>query len=282
MAKFILSAFSDEYSSDFDRQIEGLKENGITHMEIRGVNGKNILDLSDSELDTVKEKLTLEGITVSSIGSPLGKIQITDPFEPHLDKTRRAIEIAKKLGTRNIRMFSFYISDGDLDGHRSEVMRRLSAMADEADKAGVYLCHENEKGIYGANADRCLDIQEEFAGRIKCVFDPGNFIQEKVETFPYAFELLKDKIYYMHIKDAVEDGTIVASGYGIARIKDIIDSLRSREQTYYLTVEPHLRVFAGLEKLETGEHPKVGSAYSSSEEAFGAAVTALKEIVFEK
>ena len=278
MSKFILSAFADEYSSDFDKQLEGLQKNGITHIELRGVNGKNILDLDENELAEVKRKLDDKGIKISAIGSPLGKIDIVDPFEEHLDKTRRCVDIANYLGTPNIRMFSFYIKDGDYEGHRDEVMRRLTAMCDVADKGGVLLCHENEKGIYGDTVERCLDILNTLGGRIKCIFDPANFIQCGIETYPYAFGQLKDKIYYMHIKDADENDSIVPAGAGVGKIADILRELRERDEIM-LTLEPHLTVFEGLAALEDGEKTKHAYNFSSTEEAFDTGAEALKNII---
>lgn len=281
MNKFILSAFADEYSSNFDLQLEGLLKNGMTHIELRGVDGKNILDLTEEELEGVKAKLEKSGIKISAIGSPLGKIDITDPFEEHLEKTKKCVELANYLGTPNIRMFSFYIKDGDFEGHRDEVIRRLGAMLDIADEGGVLLCHENEKGIYGDTPERCLDLLNEFGGRLKCIFDPANFLQCGEESYPRAFELLCDKIYYMHIKDADATGSIVPAGAGEGRIPDMLRSLASGEAPYILTLEPHLTVFEGLAALEDGEKTKHAYEFSSTEEAFNVGAEALRRIIAE-
>ena len=188
MAEFVLSAFADEYSPKFDEQLEGLKKNGVGFIEIRGVDGTNVADLTDEQLHEVRAKLDAAGIGVSSIGSPIGKIKVYDEFEPHLEKLERCISAAKILGTPNIRMFSFYIPEGKTrEECRPEVMRRLSVMLDIARKAGVTLCHENEKGIYGDSPETCLDINNEFGGEMKLIFDPANFIECGCEPFPHGF-----------------------------------------------------------------------------------------------
>ena len=280
MAEFILSAFADEYSPNFDEQLEGLKKNGVGFMEIRGVDGKNISDLTEDEMKAVREKLDKAGIGISSIGSPIGKIKISDPFEPHLDKLRNCIRAAKILGTKNIRIFSFYMPEGvTREEARPEVMKRLAAMLEIAKAEGITLCHENEKGIYGDSPETCLDIQKEFGGEIKLIFDPANFIECGCEPYPHGFELLSDRIYYMHIKDADENHKIAPAGKGIGRIPDIIKELDKREGKLFLTVEPHLRVFKGLEALETDEKTKMPNTYATSYEAFGAAVDAIKAII---
>ena len=280
MAEFILSAFADEYSPKFDEQLEGLKKNGVAFMEIRGVDGKNIADLTEDEMKTAREKLDKAGIGVSAIGSPIGKIKTTDPFEPHLDKLRNCIRAAKILGTDRIRMFSFYMPEGvTREEARPEVMKRLAAMLEIAKAEGITLCHENEKGIYGDSPETCLDIQKEFGGEIKLIFDPANFIECGYEPYPHGFELIGDRIFYMHIKDADSDHKITPAGKGIGRIPDIIRELDKRSGKLFLTVEPHLKVFKGLDSLQADAATIVPNTYASSAEAFAAAVGAIKEII---
>ena len=135
MVKFKLSAFADEYSPNFDKQLEGLRKNGVEMMEIRGVDGTNIADITTEKAKEIKLKLDKSGIKVSAIGSPLGKIKITDPIEPHLDQLRRVIEIAKILDTKRIRMFSFYMPEGEKpEKYRDEVFKRLEKMLEIARK----------------------------------------------------------------------------------------------------------------------------------------------------
>lgn len=281
MAEFVLSAFADEYSPKFDEQLEGLKKNGVGFIEIRGVDGTNVADLTDEQLHEVRAKLDAAGIGVSSIGSPIGKIKVYDEFEQHLEKLERCISAAKILGTPNIRMFSFYIPEGKTrEECRPEVMRRLGVMLDIAKKAGVVLCHENEKGIYGDSPETCLDINDEFGGEMKLIFDPANFIECGCEPFPHGYGLLGDRIYYMHIKDATTEKMIAPAGKGVGRIPEIIADLdKKRRGKIFLTVEPHLRVFAGLAGLETDEKTKMPNTYGTSAEAFGAAVDAIKAII---
>lgn len=283
MAEFVLSAFADEYSPKLDEQIEGLKKNGVGFMEIRGVDGKNVSDLTEDEMKAAKAKLDAAGIGVSSIGSPIGKIKITDEFEPHLDKLRNCIKAAKIFGTQNIRIFSFYIpADKTREECRPEVMKRLKAMLDIAKAEGVNLCHENEKGIYGESADCCLDIQNEFGGEIKLIFDPANFIMDGHESYPRAYEMLGDKIYYMHIKDATAEKVICPAGKGIGGVPSIIADLnKKRSGKLFLSVEPHLKVFKGFEDLETADDKTKmpENTYASNFEAFGAACDAIKAII---
>ena len=281
MAEFILSAFADEASPILDEQIEALVQAGIYCVEMRGVDGKNVKDLTDEEARAAREKLDKAGICVSSMGSPFGKIGVNDDFEPHFAQFKRALELCRILGTKRMRMFSFYYPKGeDPAQYKAVVFERLERMLVEAEKAGIELCHENEKGIYGDAASRCLELIEHFGGRLKCVFDPANFIQcgeKPIENFA----LLKDHICYMHIKDALmETGAVVPSGAGDGDVAKIIAGLAPRAQGMVLSVEPHLTVFKGLSDLQ-GEEVKHAYTYPDARAAFAAATDALKTILSE-
>lgn len=279
MVKFKLSAFADEYSPNFDKQLEGLRKNGVEMMEIRGVDGTNIADITTEKAKEIKLKLDKSGIKVSAIGSPLGKIKITDPIEPHLDQLRRVIETAKILDTKRIRMFSFYMPEGEKpEKYRDEVFKRLEKMLEIAESEGISLCHENEKGIYGDIPERCAEIFEHFGNRLKGVFDHANFLNVGAEPYPYGYELLKKHITYFHIKDAVGN-EIYPAGKGDGRIPETIERIKSDfDGEVILTVEPHLFAFIGLDKLEN-TNEKIKKPFSDSEEAFGVAVNAIKEII---
>ena len=278
-AKFILSAFADEAGASLDTQIASLKASGVKNVELRGVDGKNVKDLTLDEAKSVKEKLDKAGITVSSMGSPFGKIGIKDAFEPHFEEFKHALKLCEILSCKRMRMFSFYYpKDEDPAPYREEVLSRLTKMLDAAEEAGVILCHENEKGIYGDTAARCLDLVNYFGGRLKCIFDPANFIQcgeKPIENFA----LLKNKIFYMHIKDALsETGAVVPSGRGDGDIGGIIAGLNAYDAEFVLTVEPHLTVFGGLDKLQS-EEVKHAYTYPDSVTAFKAACDAIKEVL---
>ena len=283
MVKFILSGFADEIDKDLDIQIRELRRNDINCLEIRGVNGKSVVEHTISEIKEIKKRLDDGGISISSVGSPIGKIGITDRFEPHLDLFMHTLEIAAILGSKYIRMFSFYIPEGrNPQDFRGEVLERWNKFVETAKGTGIILAHENEKGIYGDNAERCVDIIRSMnCDYVRAVFDPANFIQCGVETYPKAYSLLKPYIEYMHIKDALPDtGTVVPAGMGSGKIKEILSDISaSSDREMYLSLEPHLGSFAGLEALETDID--TGSMEKSGPEKFEIAVKALRKVMKE-
>lgn len=285
MAAFLLSAFADEAGGGLLSQIRALKENNMTHIEPRGLDYGNISDYTADDCREMKMILDYNGIGVSAIGSPFGKINIEDDFEPHFEKFKRGVENACILGTKNIRMFSFYFNETQKpEDYRDEVFARLERFCDYSLQHGIWCCHENEKGIYGDTEIRCLDILKTLQGKIKGVFDPANFVQCGVQILP-AYELLKEYIEYMHIKDCCyEDGFVVPPGKGDACLKELLALFAQQEGNRFLTLEPHLKVFDGLKDLEPdgGEASvKERYTYPSNRDAFNAAAYALHGLLKE-
>lgn len=270
---FKLAAFADEADSKLENQICAMKRNGIEYLEIRGVDGENVSDITAEKAREIRRKLEDSCLAVWSVGSPFGKIGIEEDFDSHLEKFKRNLEIAAILGAQHMRIFSFYVPKENPEHYSEEVMSRLQGFLTAAESSGIVLCHENEKGIYGDIASRCAEIHRNFP-EIKAVFDPANFIQCSQDT-KAAWEILAPYVEYMHIKDALADGSVVPAGKGVGNIPYILEHYRGE----VLTIEPHLSVFAGFEKLE---RESGGAAekycYSSSGEAFDAAVTALKNL----
>ena len=284
MAEFILSAFSDEAGGGILEQIAALKRNGLTHTEPRGLDYGNISEYTEEQCKELKKILDDNGIGVSAIGSPFGKINIEDDFEPHFELFKRNVENACILGTDKIRMFSFFFNEKQKpEDFRDEVFERLEKFADYSLKSGIWCCHENEKDIYGDIAERCLDIYKTFEGKIKGVFDPANFIQCGVQIIP-AYEMLEDYIEYMHVKDCVwETGKVVPAGKGDGELVELLRRFSKKDGKKILTLEPHLTVFEGLAALEgeggTADQLKNDFTYPSQAASFDAASEALHEVL---
>lgn len=281
MSRFTLSAFADEINSNLQVQMEVLKTHHIDFLEIRGVSGRNIVEFSLQEAAEIKKQLDAHGIKVSAIGSPIGKIMITDDFEPTMHLFRYAAEVARILDTNYIRIFSFFMPELENPSkYRSEVISRLKEIVKIAEEKNIILLHENEKNIYGDTAARCLDILKTINSKcLRATFDPANFIQCNEIPFPDSFKLLEEYIEYIHIKDVVSASkTIVPAGQGDGRIQEMIEYLHQKGFNGFLSLEPHLQPFAGLQSLEP--HSKISEKIpEDGRENFAAAVAALKNLL---
>ena len=277
--QFKIAAFADESSPILSGQIDALKRNGFDHLEIRNINGKNVSDLTLAEAREIAARLGDHGLCVKSLGSPIGKIPVDGDYEAHLDKYKHTLDLAAAFGADKIRLFSFYIPAGvDPASCRDTVLRRMEDFVVLAKPYGVTACHENEKGIYGDIAARCLDLHENVPG-LAAVFDPANFIQCGQDTLE-GWEMLKNYVNYMHIKDALPDGRVVPPGAGIGSVPALIRSFAAQGGEM-LSLEPHLTEFVGLKALEReGEASIVGAlGFESAEAAFDHAAKALKELL---
>lgn len=282
MAKFVMSAFADEASSDFDEQLDELKRAGISLIELRGVDGVNCADLTVDAAKEIKKKLDDKGIRLSALGSPYGKIGIEDSFSEHLEKLKKSLEVCHILECERIRMFSFYYpKDSDPHNYKNEVIDRLGRMIDVSEDAGIFLCHENEKGIYGDTAERCKELYDCFTGRLGVIFDPANYIQCDVNPMD-AYELQKGTITYFHMKDALKkDGSVVSVGNGDGSVPEILSlENKASKGEIILTVEPHLHIFNGLSGLQS-EELMYKESYPDSKTAFRAACNAVKKVIDE-
>ncbi len=280
MSNIKIFAFADEASANIDEQIVAMKKNGLQGLEIRNVDGTNISKITVEKAKEVRKKMDDAGLITWSMGSPIGKIGIEDDFEAHLDECKHTIELAHILGAENLRMFSFFIpKDKNPVDYRNEVIDRLGRFVEAASGSGVDLCHENEKGIYGDIAVRCLDILKNVT-ELKGVFDPANFIQCGQNTVE-AWDMLKSYIKYFHVKDALSDSSVVPAGDGEGNLRTIVPDYIKMGGTCF-TIEPHLYSFTGLDKLEQkGNESQIATRYvfKNNEEAFDAACNAFKALL---
>ena len=280
MNEIKIYAFADEASPNIDEQITALKRNGLDGLEIRNVDGVNVSDITLEKAKEVKTKLDANGLITWSIGSPIGKIDIEkDDFKAHLEKLKHTLEIADILESKNIRMFSFYMPEGkDASDYKNEVIDRLGQMCEIAKTHNVFLCHENEKGIYGDIPERCLEIHKAIP-KLKGIFDPANFVQSNSDTLE-AWDMLKDYIYYMHIKDAKIDGTVVPAGMGDGNVEKVVKNFIEKGGNSF-TIEPHLTVFEGFSHLERKGETSVITEYGypDSNTAFDTACNAFKGLL---
>ena len=280
--KIIISGFADEYSHDPVVHAQYLKSRNVGYIEPRFIGDKNISDLTENEVKEYKKILSENGVKASSIGSPVGKINLADDFSEHIERTKRCLEAASILDAKYMRMFSFYLRDGQTrDEARGEVIEKLGILCDLAEPYGVTLCHENEAKIYGEDADHCLDLMTSLGGKLKCVFDMGNFVLDGVEPYPYAYNLLRDYIEYFHIKDSMAVGAIVPPGLGEANIEKILKAhVEYAEKPFFITLEPHLAIFSAYASID--EHELKGKyVFKTNREAFDFATNTLKNLLIE-
>ncbi len=246
MAK--LSAFADEVTEDFRAQVEYLASETVGFIEPRFINRKNIMDLSRSELDEARKLIRDHGLKVSAIGSPIGKVRLDEPFGPHLDKFKHAVELAVFFETPFIRMFSYYAPEGkNIDDYRDQVIERMAAKVDVVKDVDVTMVHENEAHIYGHTAENCVALVEAIGSeKLRLAYDPANFVwgERIANNVEVCWPVMQPYVAHVHIKDwklgSKDIGSIPGEGDG--QIKELLAELSAMEYDGCLTMEPHLKV----------------------------------------
>ncbi|HXI84388.1 MAG TPA: sugar phosphate isomerase/epimerase [Verrucomicrobiae bacterium] len=261
-----LAAFADEISPDLDVQIAECKRQGVTHVELRGVDGRNVLDFDKSMRAEIKQKLTDNGLGVIGIGSPIGKVKLSEPFGPHFERFKLAVELAEFFDAPFVRIFSYY---GAFPNGRAKVLHRLQEKIDYVRSCRPVLLHENERHIYGELGASCLDLHQNLdSPKFRAAFDFANFVQageDPLDNWP----LLKPYTVHIHIKDALLDsGKVVPAGEGNGHIAEILKDACANDYKGFLSFEPHLAI-AGQ------------SSGFSGPELFGVAVNALRKLARE-
>jgi sugar phosphate isomerase/epimerase len=238
---FTLSAFADEISPDPVEQVDVLRRCGVRHIELRSIHKTNVLDLTDLQVRDFKALLDRHGMRLSAIGSPIGKVTIDQPFEPHLKRFERALELCRIFEVPNIRIFSYYKPENTTwEAWRCEVLRRLTEKVRRAEKAGVRLVHENEHAIYGDDPARVVDLMESIdSPAFRAVYDAANYVFCGYDPWE-GWQKTKKWTAHFHIKDWVageKHGSLAGTGQG--RLPEVIaDAVAWYDG--FATLEPHL------------------------------------------
>lgn len=242
MSKITISGFYDEVNGSLNAQIEAIKELKESYLCPRNIDGKNIADFTFEEFkEKVYPVLTREGIRFSSIGSPIGKVDIDDEegFEKQKKQLKELVKIASLMECRYIRIFSFYYGKKNPADCHEKVVKRLKELLSIARGSGVKLMHENEKKIYGDVPERVLAIYNDIADEdLVLCFDASNYVQCGVDP-KRAFDMLKDHVVYYHIKDCSKYGVEVPVGTGEGCYDYILPELIKRNYEGFMTLEPH-------------------------------------------
>jgi sugar phosphate isomerase/epimerase len=241
---FALSALSDEIAPELEAALRVLAEEGIPSVELRTVFGKNVLELTDAEADRCRAMVQAAGLGVSGVASPVGKSELGRPAGYEEGRLARALELARRLGTSRVRVFSFYPDPGtEPEAALEEAVRRIRAWVRRAEAAGVLLLLENEVGLVGDVPARCGRILEEVGSpHLRFAWDPANFVRSGVaRPFAAGWALLGSYVACAHVKDCRADGTHTPAGQGDGQWPELLAALGARGGVP-LVLEPHLEV----------------------------------------
>ena len=218
----LLSGFADEAANQktIDQQFAALAALGMRYFSIRFIdagNGvKNVMGLDDAEIETVKAKLDEYGLSISSIGSPIGKVKLCDvedgtttgyrPFDEYIEtEVVRACELAQTFGTKLIRGFSFYHPKGSsVDEHLVQAVDQVGKIADVCGRHGLIYGLEVEANLVGHTGLLLAKMHEQIKNdALVTIFDGGNLVMQgfSAEEIFEQYVAMKPGMGWIHIKD---------------------------------------------------------------------------------
>jgi sugar phosphate isomerase/epimerase len=218
-------AITDEFSPDLAIATAAMRELGMKGAELRVVNGKNIMDLSDEELDAALSLVHNAGLEVVAIASPI--LKCTLPDAPPVDErfqqdifaskhsfadqpklAKRAFEIAKRSGAKVVRVFSYWKTI-DPPAVFERVVDALQELADRAAEHDLIIGIENEHACNIATAhDTARVLAAVDHQNLKVVWDPANAYVSGEEPFPNGYDVLDARrIAHVHAKDCTMEGS---------------------------------------------------------------------------
>lgn len=234
-----LTGFTDEALTTFSGQVAMAAGAGLTHIELRRIGLRPVLDAPPNAVATAERALQARGVQVSCIATGLAKAPVDAPMGSQVDGLKRAAALAHRFGTPFVRTFSWFTTTPDAD--RTRVLNQFAVLAEVASAEGVTLLHENEKGVYGDTPARCLDLLEAGGADIRLIIDPANFVQCGVRPFDEAWPALVDHLGYLHAKDAdAATLRVVPVGEGDGQWGDIAAWLKASAWEGFVSLEPHL------------------------------------------
>lgn len=256
-----VSGIADEAGPTIQNQVRAHQELGWKHIEIRLVDGTNLTDVTDDKFHEIFHAVTSGGLQVSCFASKVANWakDISDPEAFTLDKAElaRAIPRMKRFNTPFIRIMSYANKNGvPVEDWRDTAIERIKELAKMAEDGGITLCHENCDGWGGLGPDHTLELLNAVnSPALRVVFDTGNTVHHRQDTWDY-YKKVRDHIVYIHIKDGKVEGdkaSFVYVGDGQARVKEIIQDLKSTGYDGGLSIEPHIVAIVHEGKTSTPE-----------------------------
>jgi sugar phosphate isomerase/epimerase len=228
---FKISVINDEISQDFDHVCDVVAlDFGLSWIELRSMWGKNVTELSTTQIDDAQKILAKYNLQVTDIASPLFKTDwpgaprstysskadlhgaAETTFKEQDEILERSITLAKQFKTDKIRCFDFWRLD-DVAPYREAIDEKLRSTAEVCGKQGILLVLENEfacNTATGREAARTMNAIP--SPHLALNWDPANAVMRgELDAFPGGWQTIpKNRIHHCHCKNAVKgaDGKI--------------------------------------------------------------------------
>jgi sugar phosphate isomerase/epimerase len=233
-----LSVITDELDPCLGPALDICEELGIGAVELRTVDGTQIVDHSPDALRAMRQQLDDRGFRVCAIASPFLKC---DRGEDQDDVHERALVAAELLSAPIVRAFSYW-REGDLTAALPEIADALGRAASRASEVGVTLALENEHDCNVAtSAELRAALDATASPDLRVIWDPGNAAMLDREAFSGlgGLEAIYDRVTHVHLKDVTAAGSWTRIGDGIVDFAGLLRYLQDKGYDGYLSFETH-------------------------------------------
>ena len=232
-----------------------------------GEKRKNLASISDTEFETLCEKLEASGVSINCFGSNIANWKKSprseEDFEASIKELKDSIPRMQRLGTKIVRGMSFKILDDErFDSPELEkiIFEKVNILVKMCEDAGIIYCHENCMNYAGQSHIHTLRLLDNIrSDSLKLIFDTGNpvFTFRRFGMEPYAlqnayefYNNVREYIHYVHIKDgiAVEmkenyerpETKFTFAGEGSGFVPQIVADLLKNGYDGGFSIEPHV------------------------------------------
>jgi sugar phosphate isomerase/epimerase len=250
-----LSAFADEIDPSLTVQLEWLQKLGIGGLDLRSVDGINVLDLTTADVMKIGEACEAANISIQSIGSPVNKIDYDVLLQGReLDRLDTAIRAALRLNTKRIRIFTPRLLEENED-HVQRIIDWMREQKVRAEMQGLILIVENDAQFWSAYPDNAKRLFDELGSpSFRAAFDFANTVLIGFRPMRDWFPWLLPHLDTLHIKDAIEsEHRVVPAGQGDGQLEETLSWLVAQGWQGPLTLEPHLQSAGPLGGYSGGE-----------------------------
>jgi hypothetical protein len=217
-----LTVLSDMAGPTAEQQAAQAKAWGLTSLDVKGVGGKNIADLTEAEADALASAYTRHGVAVEAFSTHLFNLAVEDgpaAFEAHLKAIDRVLDLARHLRPRVIRLLAASTrrraeinnSADYLLSQQPWLIPLYGQAVDRIHAAGFHTVIENEIGpsIF-TTAQEMADFFTALGRREKvaCTWDVQNLWQQGVFPSLVVYQTLRPHLGYLHLKGGIagDDG----------------------------------------------------------------------------
>ncbi len=205
---FKWAIINDEISQNLERAIDVCRELNIPGIELRLVEGENIVNFEKEKIRQIAKLIKEAGLEVCCVASPVFKKCKSDDdgkYRSDVELLKKAIGIAQELDSHLIRVFAFLREGQNSDLNKA--IERFEELACIVQSREIVIAIENELTSFartGRELNQFLRAIDSEA--VRALWDPVNALLAGETPFPTGYEKVRDLVVHLHVKDLAVAG----------------------------------------------------------------------------